>query len=49
MDKKTTLEHLIQKAGFYGDLEEVEKEIKLRRYQSIKLFMTYEEYLNFKK
>lgn len=49
MDKKTTLEHLVQKAGFYGDLEEVEKEIKLRRYQSIKLFMTYEEYLNFKK
>ena len=49
MDKTTTLQHLIRKAGYFGDLEDVEKKIKLRRYQSIKLFMTYEEYLNFKK
>ena len=49
MDKTTTLEHLIRKAGYYGELKDVEKKIKLRRYQSIKLFMTYEEYLNFRK
>ena len=49
MDKTTTLQHLIRKAGYYGELEDVEKKIKLRRYQSIKLFMTYEEYLNFRK
>jgi uncharacterized protein (TIGR00296 family) len=49
MDKNTTLEHLIRKAGYMGQLEDVEKKIKLRRYQSIKLFMTYEEYLNFRK
>ena len=49
MDKNTTLEHLIRKAGYWGELEEVDKKIKLRRYQSIKLFMTYEEYLNYKK
>ena len=49
MDKNTTLEHLIRKAGFWGELKDVEKIIRLRRYQSIKLFMTYEEYLNYKK
>ena len=49
MDKNTTLQHLIRKAGYWGKLEEVDKKIKLRRYQSIKLFMTYEEYLNYKK
>ena len=47
MDKKTTLEHLVQKAGYYDGLENVEKDIKLTRYQSIKLFMSYEEYLNY--
>ena len=48
MDQKTTLEHLIKKAGFYGKLSEVEKEIKMTRYQSIKLFMPYEEYLTYR-
>ena len=48
MDKITTLQHLIRKAGYFGKLEDVDKKIKLRRYQSIKLFMTYKEYLNFK-
>ena len=48
MDKNTTLQHLIRKAGYWGKLQDVEKKIKLRRYQSIKLFMTYEEYLNYK-
>ena len=49
MDKRTTLEHLIDKTGYYGELEDVEKQIKLTRYQSIKLFMSYEEYLTYKK
>ena len=49
MDKRTTLENLIEKAGYYGDLEDVEKKIKLTSYQSIKLFMSYEEYINYKK
>ena len=49
MNKETTLQHLIEKAGFYGKLKDIDKKIKMRRYQSIKLFMTYEEYLNFKK
>ena len=48
MDKNTTLEHLIRKAGYWGRLADIDKKIKLRRYQSIKLFMTYEEYLNYK-
>ena len=48
MDKRTTLEHLVEKAGYYGDLEDVEKKIKLTRYQSIKLFMSYEDYLKYK-
>ena len=49
MDKATTLQHLIRKVGYYGELKDVEKIIKLRRYQWIKLFITYEEYLNFRK
>ena len=47
MDKRTTLENLIEKAGYYGNLEDIEKKIKLTRYQSIKLFMSYEEYINY--
>ena len=49
MDKKTTLQHLIEKAGYYGKLSDVDKKIKMRRYQSIKIFMSYEEYLKYKK
>ena len=49
MDKKTTLQHLIEKAGYYGKLTDVDKRIKMRRYQSIKIFMSYKEYLNYKK
>ena len=49
MSKITTLQHLIKKAGYYGKLENIEKKIKMRRYQSIKIFMTYQEYLDYKK
>ena len=48
MDKKTTLQHLIEKAGYHGKLTDVDKMIKMRRYQSIKIFMSYKEYLNYK-
>ena len=48
MDKITTLQHLIEKAGYYGKLKDVDKKIKMRRYQSIKIFMSYEEYSNYK-
>ncbi len=48
MDKITTLQHLIEKAGYHGKLKDVDKKIKMRRYQSIKIFMSYEEYLNYK-
>lgn len=36
MNKETTLQHLIEKAGFYGKLKEIDNKIKMRRYQSIK-------------
>ena len=49
MDKKTTLQHLILKAGYVGDLEDVVDKIETIRYQSVKLFMSYEEYCKFKK
>ena len=49
MDKITTLQHLIEKAGYYGKLKDVDKKIKMRRYQSIKIFMSYKEYLSYKK
>lgn len=48
-DKETTLNHLINKAGYYGDLKDVVKGIKLRRYQSIKIFLSYDDYLQQKK
>ena len=48
MDKNTTLQHLIKKAGYYGKLKDVDKKIKMRRYQSIKIFMSYGEYLEYK-
>ena len=48
MNKITTLQHLIEKAGYNGRLKDVDKKIKMRRYQSIKLFMTYEEYKKYK-
>ena len=44
-DQKTTLQHLIMKSGYYGDLEDVVNKIKLKRYQSIKALMTYSEYI----
>ena len=49
MDKETTLRELVMKAMYMGDLEDVKDKIELTRYQSIKLFMSYEQYCAFKK
>lgn len=58
-DKETTLKHLIRKAGeknevffnfvgYSGKLEDVASSIKLERYQSSKVNMTWEEYLQYR-
>jgi uncharacterized protein (TIGR00296 family) len=44
-DQKTTLTHLIRKAGFRGKLDDVYDSIKVKRYQAIKEVISYEEYL----
>ena len=49
MDKETTLRELVLKAGYYGDFEDVQNKIETTRYQSLKLFMTYNEYCSLKK
>ena len=49
MNMETTLQNLIEKAGSKKKLKDIDKRIKMRRYQSIKIFMTYEEYLKFTK
>ena len=43
-DKKTTLKQLVQKSGFYGRLDDVLDNIKLTRYQSIKIGVNHSEY-----
>ncbi len=48
-DQKTTLEYLVQKAGYSGKLETVMEKIKTKRYQSIKTYLSYEEYINHNK
>ena len=48
-DHKKTLKSLVRKAGYYGKYEDVEGLIKLKRYMSIKINMTYMDYLNSKK
>ena len=47
-DKETTLRELVIKAGYDGDLEDVIDKIETTRYQSLKLFMTYDEYCSIK-
>ena len=48
MDKETTLRELVYKSGYKGQLEDVIDKIETTRYQSLKLFMTYDEYCSFK-
>lgn len=44
-DQKETLIYLVDKAGYYGKFEYIMEKIKVKRYQSIKVFLSYEEYL----
>ena len=48
MDKETTLRELVYKSMYAGDLEDVIDKIEMTRYQSKKLFMTYNEYKEIK-
>jgi len=43
-DQHATLNFLVRKAGFNGKWELVQDTLKVVRYQSIKIFMTYQEY-----
>ena len=47
-DKETTLKQLVMKAGYYGKLKEVENKIKLTRYQSKIINLSYDEYISYK-
>jgi len=42
-DQKTSLTHLIKKAGYYGKVEDILDKIKTTRYQSIKANMHYND------
>lgn len=48
-NKEKTLQQLLRKAGCYEKLSEVADSIELTRYQSIKIYMTYDEYQAAKK
>ena len=43
-DQHTTLNFLVRKAGFNGRWELVKESLRVVRYQSIKIFMTHDEY-----
>ena len=47
-DQKTTLKHLVRKARYFFDIQNIEKNIKTERYQSIKKTISYNEYKNMK-
>jgi uncharacterized protein (TIGR00296 family) len=44
-DHKTTLKHLVHKAGFKGPLDDILSKVKLTRYQSVKIALSYSEYV----
>ena len=43
-DQRTTLKYLVQKAGYYGKLDDVIDLIQTERYQSIKATVSYDEW-----
>ena len=47
-DQRTTLKHLVRKAGYRGSLDKVISKIRLTRYQSIKKTISYDEYKKMK-
>ena len=48
-DQKTTLEYLVRKAGYRNGFDTVKHLIRAKTYESLKVKMTYDEYLHFKK
>ena len=48
-DQKQTLKYLVNKAGYNGKLDAILEKIKTRRYQSIKTYLSFEEYKAFRK
>ena len=47
-DQRTTLKYLVKKAGYKGSLDKILSGIKLKRYQSIKKTISYDEYKKMK-
>jgi AMMECR1 domain-containing protein len=47
-DQHSTLNYLVRKAGFNGKWDMVKDTLKVVRYQSIKIFMSFEEYTELK-
>jgi len=47
-DQETTLNYLVRKAGYNGKWESVANSLKVTRYQSIKIFLSYAEYIAMK-
>ena len=47
-DQRTTLKNLVKKAGYKGSLDKILSGIKLKRYQSIKKTISYDEYKKMK-
>jgi AMMECR1 domain-containing protein len=43
--KKKTIESLLEKAGYFGDLKSIEGSLFLRRYKSSKYFLSYPDYI----
>jgi uncharacterized protein (TIGR00296 family) len=46
-DQITTLKYLVNKAGYTGRLENIMNLIKLKRYQSLKVYLSHSEYLQY--
>lgn len=49
MSKKEAIEGLLQKAGYGGGFKYVKNKIKLTKFETIKVQMSYDEYMEFKK
>ena len=47
-DQKTTLKHLVRKARYFSDIENIESNIFCERYQSIKKTISYDDYKKMK-
>jgi len=48
-DQRTTIEELVEKAGYRNGLDNLAGRIKANTYESLKIKMSYQEYIAFKK